>query len=133
MFVEKLWEQNPELVKKAVIRIFDIKFERGDSLEFVAADNGSLQFIKYGNNPYSINLEDFEVYTFHNNRSHTINWLKFMYKVFGDKYIDAYITYRNNQLDRFMHNYEIKYTNDTINALAELGIKKYQDMQNQTK
>ena len=133
MFVEKLWEQNPELVKQVVIKIWDIKSERGDSLEFVAVDNGSLQFIKYGHNPFSIDLRDFEIYTFHNNSRHTINWLKFMHKVFGDKYVDAYITYRNNQLDRYMRDYESKYTNDTINALAELGIKKYQDMQNQKK
>lgn len=133
MFVEKLWEQNSELVIKAVTKIFDIRQERGDSLEFVAASDTSLQFVKYGHNPFSIDLRDFEIYTFHNNSKYTINWLKFMHKVFGDKYVDAYITYRNNQLDRFMHNYEIKYTNDTINALAELGIKKYQDMQNQTK
>ena len=133
MFIEKLWEQNPELVKKAVIRIFDIRQERGDSLEFVEASDGRLRFKKLGHCSFSIDLRDFEIYTFHNNSEYTINWLKFMYKVFGDKYIDAYITYRNNQLDRFMHNYEIKYTNDTINALAELGIKKYQDMQSQTK
>lgn len=133
MFIEKLWNENPELVKKAVIKIFDIKEERGDSLEFVAVNAGSLQFIKYGHNPYSINLGDFEVYTFHNNNRHTISWLKFMYKVFGDKYINEYITYRNNCLDQFMRDYETKYTNDTIDALAELGIKKYQDMQNQTK
>ena len=133
MYIEKLWEQNPELVKKAVIRIFDIKSERGDSLEFVAVGNGSLKFMKYGHDPYRINLGDFEVYTFHNNSKYTINWLKFMYKVFGDKYIDEYITYRNNQLDRFMRDYETKYTNDTINALAELGIEKYQKMKEQSK
>lgn len=65
---------------------------------------------------------------------HTVmNWIKFMYKVCGEEYADEYIIHRNNELDNFMRNYEKSYNEHTIKVLAEMGVKKYQDMQNQSK
>jgi len=138
MFIEKLWEENPELVIKAIKKIYNVREEKGDSLKFEKFENGILSFIKYGHDCHSIHLSDFGISSIYliPYKSDTIyakQWIKFMYKVYGEEYIEEYITYRNNQLDEFMAEYEKNYTNETINVLANLGIKKYQDMQNQTK
>lgn len=138
MFIEKLWEEQPELVIKAVKKIFNVREDRGDSLKFEKFENGVLSFTKYGHDAYSIHLSDFWISSIYAipyklDTIYVQQWMRFMYKVFGEEYIDEYITYRNNELDKFMYEYEKNYTNETINVLAKLGIEKYQDMQNQTK
>ena len=138
MFIEKLWEQNPELVIKGLSYIlgFDKSRFETDGKSY----NGHMLFhiksvigVGYSN---IVNISDFDIFSamgpsIPSNKK--LQWMKFMHKVVGEEYIEEYITYRNNELDKFMYEYEKNYTNDTINALAELGIKKYQDMQNQTK
>ena len=138
MFIEKLWKENPELVLKAIKNFFNIREERGDSLEFEKFEKGVLSFTKYGHDAHSIYLSDFWISSIYKNplestTSYSLQWIKFMHQVCGEEYIDEYITFRNNQLDKFMCEYEKKYTRETINVLAKLGIEKYQDMQNQTK
>ena len=104
MFIEKLWEEKPELVINAVKKVWDIREERGDSLKFVQEGNGALRFEKYGHCSFGIVLTDFEVYGCKPNSRYNIEWMKFMHKVFGDKYLYHYIAYRNNKLDKFTYN-----------------------------
>ncbi|MFQ6723704.1 MAG: hypothetical protein ACLRFE_00015 [Clostridia bacterium] len=133
MFIEDLWEKFPEQTINAVKKIFDIREERGDSLEFKQANNGALRFEKYGHCSFGIVLTDFEVYGQQVNSGYNIKWLKFMKSVFGKKYLYYYIAYRNEKLDKFMAEYEADYNNQTKKVLAELGMKQYQDELNQTK
>ncbi|MBO5910557.1 MAG: hypothetical protein J6Q15_03515 [Clostridia bacterium] len=133
MFIEKLWEENPELVTKAVKKIYDVREERGDSLKFIQLSNGALRFEKYGHCSFGIVLTDFEAYGHTVNSGYNIKWLRFMKSVFGLKYVYQYIAYRNEKLDRFMAEYEDNYNKETKKVLAELGMDKYKDEQNQTK
>jgi len=136
MFIEKLWEENPELVIKAVKKIWDVRGNRGDTLEFEKMNKGELVFYKHGRYSYyshSIIIRDFEVYDNKINSNVNIDWMKFMKSVFGDKYLYHYIAYRNEKLDRFMAEYEDNYNNETKKVLAEIGMEKYKDELNQTK
>ena len=133
MFIEKLWEENPELVIKAVKKIFDIREDRGDSLEFKQAGNGALRFEKYGHCSFGIVLTDFEVYGQKVNSGYNIKWMKFMKRELGLKYVYHFIAYRNEKLDKFMAEYEDDYNKETKQVLGELGLTKFTDEHNQTK
>ena len=145
MFIEKLWKEKPDLVLKAIKKIGDIDEEMAKDLSCQGInEKGYLQFaagningwcIIYINDFYIQGRKSVDWGGVANTRmiSNSIDWMKFMYKLFGEEYIDKFIDYRNNELDKFMREHEKKHTNATINVLAELGIKKYQDMQNQTK
>jgi len=132
MFIEKLWEENPELITKAVKKIFEVREDRGDSLKFVCIGNGALRFEKYGHCSFGIVLTDFEVYGQDVNSGRNIKWMKFMKSVLGEKYLYYFIAYRNNKLDKFMAEYEDNYNKETKKVLAELGMN-VEDTQNQTK
>ena len=123
MFIEKLWEEKPELVIKAVKKVWDIREERGDSLKFVQEGNGELRFEKYGHCSFGIVLTDFEVYGCKPNSRYNIEWMKFMHKVFGDKYLYHYIAYRNNKLDKYMAEYEEQYNEETRTVLDKIGFQ----------
>lgn len=145
MFIEKLWEKNPELVIKAIKKICDIDEDLAKELAFQGVDeNGYLKFgVRNVRGYCRIYVNDFclkgdkyidmgGVRSTHM-LSNSVDWMKFMYKIYGDKYVMKYISQRNQQLDEYMAEYEEKYNKQTINMLSELGIKKYQDIQNQTK
>ncbi len=143
MFIERLWKENSKLAKETIKKIFNIDTVTGDGIEFYGIKDGAITVGMY-KSLYSMvsdedviaRINDFEVLDncFGMSREmYTERWMKFMYKVFGDEYIDEYITLRNNKLDKFMREYERKYTNETISILANLGVEKYKDMQNQTK
>ncbi len=121
MFIENLWEEKPEMVTKAIKKIFDIREERGDSLEFTQAGNGALRFEKYGHCSFGIVLTDFEVYGSTVNSGYNIKWLKFMYNVYGDKYALQYISHRNKALDKFVEEYKDNYNQKTKIVLDEIG------------
>ncbi len=123
MFIEKLWEENPELVIKAVKKIFDVREEKGDRLEFVEAGNGALRFKKYGHCSFGIVLTDFEVYGQNINSGYNVKWMKFIYNEFGDVYIYQYIAYRNSKLDKFMAEYENKFNDETVKTINQLGFE----------
>ena len=133
MFIEELWEKFPEQTINAIKKIFDIREERGDTLEFKQASNGALRFEKYGHCSFGIVLTDFEVYGHKVNSGYNINWLKFMKSVFGGVYVYRYLEYRNKKLDKFIEEYKNDYDKETKEILVELGKTKYKDEQNQTK
>lgn len=124
MFIEKLWEEQPELVIKAVKKIFDIRESRGDSLEFIQVGNGALRFEKYGHCSFGIVLTDFEVYGQRVNSGYNIEWMKFMKSVFGVKYLHHYRSYRNKKLDDYLIEYESEFNAETNRVLAELSKNK---------
>ena len=145
MFVEKLWEEKPELVLKAIKKIASVDEELVKDLSFKGVDEKGALIFGVGNiyGFCTIYVKDF---SFQGNASRdwgglvqtrmigeNVEWMKFMYKVFGEEYIEKYITLRNHELDKEMYQLEKKHTNATINVLAKIGIKKYQDMQNQIK
>lgn len=126
MFVEKLWEEQPDLVVKAIKKVWDIREERGDTLEFIKIREGEIIFQKHARYSYyehSIIIRDFEVYANKVNNSYEPKWVKFMYKVYGDKYAIQYISHRNKQLDKFMAEYEEKYNKETRKVLDDMGFQ----------
>lgn len=138
MFIEKLWEEKPELLIDGLSYVLGFDKSRFET-NGKSYDGVMLFHIKstkgYG---YSdvIRITDFDIHaSMGQSLSHytKMQWIKFMYKVCGEKYAEEYITYRNDELDKFMHNYEKSYNENTIKVLAEIGVKKYQDMRNQTK
>ncbi|MBQ7798531.1 MAG: hypothetical protein IJ371_05350 [Clostridia bacterium] len=135
MFIEDLWEKNPELFKSGLAKCVGVDASR---LICTGSREGWLRFgIKslYSNGyEDTIIVNDFKIRFFDKSRPEkTLEWMKFMKCVCGDKYLYHYIAHRNEELDRYMANYEEKYNNQTRKVLAELGMDKYKDELNQTK
>ena len=141
MFIEKLWQQNPKTVEDMLKRICELRDEKGDKIEHKGLKNGYMHFdVSNEDDDYQFDLyvNDFKISVSticeeHKATKYDVRWMKFMYKIYGDEYAMQYISHRNKQLDKFMHDYEQKYNKQTVSILAEMGDKKYQDMQNQTK
>lgn len=134
MFIEKLWEENPKLVSKEIKRIFSIIEETDDNFYFFEFDKGHIVFIKLGEVTTRISVGDFDIRTSYSGdnyaqSSFSIEWMKFMKNMFGDKYLSEFIDYRNRQLDLYMAKYEKQYTNQTKEVLAKLGVEKYKNTQ----
>ena len=124
MFIEKLWEKNPELVIDEIKNIFNVKEERGDSLHFVGAGNGALRFSKNGHHTFTIFVRDFEVFGCKADSKRNIEWIQFMHKVCGDRYVYYYISHRNKELDKLVEEFKNKYNNQTRNVLVEVGFEE---------
>ena len=91
MFIEKLWEENPELVETAVKDIFSVREDWDDGIEFKKIEDNALVFNRYGHVGGNIYLGDFWVGTvrlmpYKANNECALKWVKFMYNVYGDKY-----------------------------------------------
>ena len=135
MYIEKLWEEKPELVLKAIKKIANIDEDVAKELSFKGVnEKGNLKFGAGNINGYcTIFVNDFrfegEKYVDWGGASSTrmisesIEWMKFMYKVFGDKYAMQYISKRNQQLDKFMADYEEKYNAQTKKVLDGMGFE----------
>lgn len=129
MYIEKLWEQNPKMVERAVKSIFNLREDWGDSLEFKKIEDNVLIFFKDGRSRENIYLSDFWISTVRSipykaDNELALKWVKFMYNVYGDKYALQYISYRNQELDKFMAEYEENYNNQTRKVLAQIGFGK---------
>ena len=136
MFIERLWKENPKLTKEAIKKIFKIDTVTGDGIEFYGIKDDAIVIGMY-KSLYSIvsdedviaRINDFEVLDncFGMSREiYTEQWMKFMYKVFGDEYAIQYISQRNQQLDKFMAEYEEKFNRETRKVLDEMGFGKAQ-------
>ena len=129
MFVEDLWEQNPELVIKAIKKICRVEEEKfGDRLEFVEQANGVLKFKVYGRCQRFIEVNNFSIRTSYSDDNYensliSSKWRRFMYACYGEAYAMQYISKRNLQLDKFMAEYEQKYNKQTQTSLDEMGFK----------
>ena len=135
MFIERLWEENPELLIKAIKKICNIDEDLAKAISFDGVDkNGNLKFsAQYSVDYCKVYLNDFyiqgEEYEERGLTRHTrmifdsSNWMKFMYNVYGDKYAMQYISKRNQKLDKFMADYEEKYNNETRKMLSEMGFE----------
>ena len=137
MLIQKLWEENPKLVEDEIRRLFGInEFE---DFHFVKIDKDRLLFVRRGVVTTRISVGDFDIRTSYSadnyaESSLSEDWRTFMGDSFGlERYAQNLITYRNNDLDRRLAELEDRYNKCTINMLAKLGIKKYQDMQSITK
>ena len=126
MFIEKLWEENPDLVIKAVKNVWGVREDLRDSVEFEKIKDNVLTFIKDGRAREHIHVSDFWIssvslvpYRASNERA--LKWVKFMHKVYGNKYALQYISYRNQQLDKYMAEYEENYNKETRTVLNEMG------------
>ena len=128
-FVEDLWENNPELVIKAIKKICLVNEKWGDKLSFVKIDDdGELIFKKTGRSTFFIIVNDFSIRTTDSGKNYqnspmSIAWVKFMFNICGDKYAMQYISHRNKQLDKFMAEYEQEYNNQTREVLKEMGFE----------
>ena len=133
MFIEKLWQENPSLVLKAIKKIADMDIELAKELSFHGVDEkGYLKFGVGNINGYcTVHVSDF---SFQGSKSadwggvvntrtisNSADWMKFMYKVFGKEYAMQYISKRNQEFDKFMAEYEEKYNNVTNTMLDEMG------------
>jgi len=123
MFIEELWDKNPELVEKAVKKIYYNYGEMGNDIEFVGHTNVVYVFVKHGNTPFSIYVRDFDIHASFESKEQcvdsdmTIEWMKFMKRIFGDKYMYHYIAYRNKLLDRYAE----RFNRTTKGVLKDLG------------
>lgn len=136
IFVEDLWKDSPERLKKAVKAIFKISEINGECIVNAELKNDCLVIAVYNEDDefsYNVYLSDFNVWLSYEDdkiSEATTKWLKFMYSVYGDKYVMRYITQRNKNLDKFMAEYEDNYNNETRKVLAEMGVEQYKDKQN---
>ena len=165
MFIEKLIEENPELVKKAVRKFckIDEKIKeeyrnREDVYEFIIYSHGSGVFYidgRYSSDGWThdmkVSMEDFCIsYTDDTQKGGTsfcqchptvvkTEWMKFMNKACGDKYIQKFIELRNRGLKKCEARYKSagkaieKYKYETERLLLDLGIDTNKDEQNQVK
>ena len=123
MFVEKLWEKNPEKVTEVVKSICRINEDIGDRFGFRGVnENGELEFVKFGLSSFTVRVSDYNIeLAFNGSYSTTpplsIEWMRFMKEVFGDKYLYHYIAYRNNEIDKYNKNF----AQQTNKVLDELG------------
>jgi hypothetical protein len=131
MFVEKLWKENPKLTKEVIENIFNIDTVTGDGIKVYGIKEGAITVGMY-KSLYSIisdegvigRLNDFEVLDNCfgiSKKIYTERWMRFMYKVFGDEYAMQYISQRNQQLDKFMAEYEEKFNAETRKTLKEMN------------
>lgn len=126
MFIEDLWDKDPELVIKTIKKICNLNEKWGDRLEFERIENATLTFKKYGRALDFIVVKDFSIrassYSSNDYETSTANtaWVKFMYEIYGDKYAMRFISQRNQQLDKFMADYEEKYNAQTRNMLDKM-------------
>ncbi|MBQ3502314.1 MAG: hypothetical protein IJA72_01450 [Clostridia bacterium] len=128
MFIEKLWEEKPELVVKEVKKIFGVNKEKGDRLKFKKLENGVLTFVKYGHDGFNVYVNDFSVSTINAipyklETKQVKDWMSFMFDEFGDEYIYEFLSHRNNQLDKFKAEFESNFNNETMNAINQLGFR----------
>ena len=129
MFIEDLWEKCPEQTENAIKKICNLNEKWGDRLEFERIKNGALIFKKYGRALDLIVVNDFSIrassYSSNDYETSTTNtaWIRFMYSIYGNKYAMQYISHRNQQLDRFMAEYEEKYNKETREMLDKMGFE----------
>ena len=126
-FVEQLWEKNPELVEKQVINICRIEEKYGDELHFVVMSNGVLKFEVRGRALRNIQVGDFSIRVTgdadYENSPRSSKWRSFMYGIYDKPYAMQYISKRNQQLDKFMADYEEKYNAQTRKILVQMGFE----------
>jgi len=132
-FVKDLWEKNPELVIKAIIKVGKIDEELAKRLSFKGIDEkGSLEFGAHRSFDYcNVCVGDFNISGteyidrggVRNTRfiSNSVGWMKFLYSVYDDKFALQFISQRNQQLDKFMAEYEEKYNEETRHVLDKMG------------
>ncbi len=126
MFIEKLWKENPELVKKAIKKICEIDDDATFGFKRID-ENGKIEFINNGSF-YLIKVSDFNIDVcvrskFIDVENLTIRWMKFMKSVFGDKYVYHYIAKRNSEYDEFIAKYNQDFGNKTQRVLEEIGFE----------
>ena len=129
MFIEELWEKYPEQTINVIKKITKLK---DYSFEYVEFENNCLKFDVYDDedaeykftiyvSDFYMNVctsvEDYEI------SKQTIQWIKFMYSIYGNKYALQYISKRNQQLDKFMAEYDEKHNNQTRKVLEEIGFQ----------
>ena len=137
MLIQKLWEENPKLVEDEIRSLFGIN--ECENFGFVKIDKERLLFVRRGVVTTRISVGDFDIRTSYSadnyaESSLSEDWRIFMRDLFGlEYYAQNLITYRNNDRDRRLAELKGRHNKDTINMLAKLGIKKYQDMQSLTK
>ena len=111
MYIEKLWEEQPELVTKALKLILNVNEKAGDRITFSGMKNGVLTCAKYGEQFCEIVVSDYGIEVEFMNRylkSEKLSkkWFKFMHSVFGDGYVYNYIERRNEGLDKIVNQHQ---------------------------
>lgn len=127
-FVEQLWEKNPELVEKQVKNICRVNEMYGDEFYFNKASNGVLKFEVRGRAVRNIYVGDFAIRTTYSDADYensplSSQWRSFMYGIYDKPYAMQYISKRNQQLDKFMADYEEKYNAQTRKTLDQMGFE----------
>lgn len=123
MFIERLWKKNPEKVTEAVKGICRVNEDIGDRFGFRCVnENGELEFVKFGLSSFTVRVSDYNIeLAFNSSYSKipdlSLEWMKYMKEVFGDKYLYHYIAYRNNEIDKYNKNF----SKQTNKVLKELG------------
>ena len=124
-FVEDLWEQNPELIKDKLSEILDVEKNR---LVYSnkTKDSGYLGFgikeVSGKNYEDSIIVKDYKIKFIQDKSRPEIvdGWMSFMFGNCGKPYALKFISKRNQQIDKFMAEYEEKYNAETRNILDKM-------------
>lgn len=128
-FVEDLWEKDPELVVKVIKNICLVNEKWGDKLSFVKIDeDGELIFKKTGRSTFFIIVNDFSIRTTdsgknYQNSPRSIAWIKFMFSVYGDKYVYQLISHGNKEFDEYIEKLKVEHENQTIEILDAIGFE----------
>ena len=128
MFIEKLWNTNPELVENEIKKLFGVKEDRGERFYFVDCVKGRLFFVKKSDFVTRIGVNDFDVCTSYSGDNYgyslasSVEWMKFMKNIFGEKYLEEFMLYRDNQFIEYIEKYKQYHGMQTNKVLAELGI-----------
>ncbi len=144
MFIEELWKKEPERVIKAIKTICKIDVRAGEQIYFEGQTKDGFRFGVYGGKiPYEIYISDFAIQwkeyedegaITHSYYNHiVVEWMKFMHKIYGDRYVQAFESYRKDMRDLYIAKYEHQFNNQTKKILSYLEINNNNDIQGQIK
>lgn len=141
MFIEELWNKNPELVLKAIHEICKINDKYGEKLYFEGKTKKGFKFGVYnGRHLYSVYISDFAIewneyedmglinHSYYNH--YIVEWMKFMCKIYGDRYVQAFESYRNTLRDLYIQKYEQQFDKQTETIVSCLEKDKSNNVQN---
>ena len=124
MFIQKLWEQNPKLVKQQLMLILFCRDDLGEFFTIQRVEEDRLVFkIKGVASCGYIYVEDFKVYDLNNKevlspQTSCREWRQFMTRMFGVKYMEALYQYRKMEKQQLIDNFD-KETDDLIENLKK--------------
>ena len=144
MFIQDLWKKQPNLVVNEIKKICKIDGREGEQLYFEGQTKQGFKFGVYsGRHLYSVYISDFAIewneckdeglrnHSYYNH--YIVEWMKFMCKIYGDRYVQAFESYRNTLRDLYIQKYEQQFDKQTEMIVSCLEKDKSNNVQNQVR